>query len=226
MQKIISILQKSLYYGAKQIGNILSPPQCAHCKLLLKEYAVFCTPCEQTITPVVSTTITLSSTYTMKIFAISGYKEPIKSLILAKSRSDRVASQQLGELIWKNIPLKHAEIDYLIPIPLHWTRYAYRGYNQAHEMARIIGRYKNKSVLPVLARKNRTLFQSTLTHAKRLDNVKDAFTIVGDGSQIRDKHILLVDDLMTTSATLQSAAKLLIKYKPASISAVVACRVV
>lgn len=219
-------MQKIISYISLQTRMLISPPHCAHCKLLLASYTIFCTTCEQKIAPIVSSTITLSSSYRMTIFAISNYQEPIKSLILAKSRSDLVASKQLGELIWQKTFIRHAHIDCFISIPLHWTRYAYRGYNQADEIAHVLANYTGKPVVHALKRTKKTAFQSSLTHSQRLDNVKKAFTIIGDGSQFYNKHIMLVDDLMTTSATLQSIAKMLIPYKPASINAVVACRVV
>lgn len=170
--------------------------------------------------------IRLSKSYTMTIFAISDYHEPIRSLILAKSRSDITASKQLGKLILMHTPLQYIPIDCFIPIPLHWTRFAHRGYNQADEIAQILAHNTGKPVIHAIKRTKRTQFQSKLTHGNRLHNVRNAFIVTGDGSYFHNKHIVLVDDLMTTGATLQALAKMIIKYKPASISVAVACRVV
>lgn len=216
----------TVHYVSKQITTLLSPPRCAHCALLLACESIFCISCTQKIMPIVSHSIRLSKSYTMTIFAISDYREPIRSLILAKSRSDITASKQLGTLIWMHTPLRNMPIDCLIPIPLHWTRFAHRGYNQADEIAQILAHNASKPVIHAIKRTKRTQFQSKLTHGNRLDNVRDAFTINYDGSYFHNKHIVFVDDLMTTGATLQALAKMIIKHKPASISAVVACRVV
>ena len=212
--------------GMQHLRSLLSPPRCANCKLLLPTYAVFCSICEQKITSIISTRITLSSTYCMSVFAVSAYTDPLKALILAKNRSTITASHQLGELIWKQTHIKNIPIDYCIPVPLHWTRFAYRGYNQAEEIAHILAKHLNKPVIHAFKRIKQTDFQAHLTSLQRLANVKDAFALIGDTSLYHNKHILLVDDLMTTSATLRSIAKLLLPHKPASINAVVACRVV
>jgi predicted amidophosphoribosyltransferase len=209
-----------------QAGKLLFPPHCARCRLLLDQYMPFCVPCEQKIMPVVSTVVKVSARYDMTVFALSGYEEPLRSLILAKGRSDLLASRQLGELLLQRTPIKQLDVDYFIPVPLHWTRFAYRGYNQAYEIARVVANGRQKPVANAVKRVTRTSFQATLTPEKRWQNVHDVFCLVGDGALYRDKHIVLVDDLMTTSATLQSVAKVMITCKPASITAVVACRVV
>ncbi len=217
------------------VKNILSPPRCSWCMILLShdlfsdnlfsDNTVFCAECVQKIDPVVSSSLVVSGK-TIKVFAVSAYKEPLRSLILAKSRSSISASRHLGQLMLERTAIKYAQIDYVIPIPLFWTRFAYRGYNQAYEMASVVAAGIGKSVVKGLKRAQYTRFQSLLTHAERAKNVAEVFSLVGDGSIYKNKHILLVDDLLTTGATVQSAARVLLKYKPASITVLVACRVV
>ena len=114
-----------------------------------------------------------------------------------------------------------------VPIPLHWTRFAWRGYNQADEIAQVLAQKRGKPVVHLLQRIQRTRYQAELESPQRKENVKKAFTLrVADKNLYQDKHIILVDDLMTTGATLQAAAKELFKLKPASITAVVVCRVI
>jgi predicted amidophosphoribosyltransferase len=129
----------------------------------------------------------------------------------------------------KMIPFDVIPCDVLVPIPLHWTRYACRGYNQATEMAKVIRQTVKAPVTPVLVRHKRTVFQSRLTGAERQDNVGDAFGVAwryrnADTSSFKGKHIVLVDDLYTTGATVKSAARVLLTFQPKSITAVVACR--
>ena len=118
------------------------------------------------------------------------------------------------------------DFDYIIPIPLHWTRYAKRGYNQAEEMAYIISRHSAKPVAHLLKRSKRTPFQSLLPFEKRTQNVADAFKIISENPMYVGKKFLIVDDVMTSGATLKAAVKQLRTLKPALITAVVACRVV
>jgi ComF family protein len=212
---------------ARAIRYWCAPSFCAYCKQFLNPSALLCAECLDVIKPVVSYTIDITPTKSMKILAISDYQEPLRSLIIAKTWSDYLASHQLGELMWKHTYIRHTPVDFFIPIPLHTTRYLYRGFNQAHEMATVLAHHSGKPVTNILTRTKRTVFQSTLTHTQRHENVKNVFQLtVANPADYHNKHLVLVDDLATTGATLKTAAKELLKLKPASITAVVACRVI
>ncbi|MCA9770314.1 ComF family protein [Candidatus Dependentiae bacterium] len=204
------------------------PPYCAYCCIYLAMRTTLCSDCLVLIQPIVSTQIKITKKYTVKVLSAGVYKEPLRSLILAKCRSDIVVAQQLGQLIWDMTYIKDRKVDYFVPIPLHWSRYAWRGFNQSNEMANILS--SNSGCAPVaniLRRNKKTVFQSTLKGQGRIENVSDAFALKNiDYSLYSNKHIVLVDDLFTTGATLHAAARELIKFKPASIIAVVAGRVV
>lgn len=179
----------------------------------------------------VSVYLPITPKKSLKLFAISAYKDPLRSLILKKSYSDILSSKQLAKLIFDMTPIEKFNFDYIVHIPLHWTRYAKRGYNQSAVMAKVLGKSLEIPHLNVLKRKKRTIFQSKLSFAKRQLNVKDAFDVrfkyrQEGGKFLKDKKILLIDDLCTTGATLKNAARILLKFNPQSISAVVACRVV
>lgn len=207
--------------------NSIAPPFCFHCKLFLDADSVFCVDCLLLIRPIVSKQLPLTKKYSIVVYAISDYQDPLKSLILAKGSSNRAAAVSLAQLIWDHTVLKNQIVDCIIPIPLHWMRYAWRGYNQAEEMALVLSKKAGVSIINALKRSKRTNFQSLLTYEKRFENIKDCFQVKTKyKNEIKGKHIVLVDDLMTSGATLQTAARVLRKYKPASIRAVVACRVV
>jgi ComF family protein len=179
------------------------------------------------IKPIVSTTLHINTTQSIKVFTITAYENPLKKLILAKSWSNIAASNQLGHLIWQLTNVRYAPCDFFVPVPLHWTRFAWRGYNQADEIANVLSKKSGNPVTHLLRRIKRTQFQAGLISVLRQENVKKAFALnTNDINQYHGKHIILVDDLMTTGATLRAAAQELFKLKPASITAVVACRVV
>jgi len=211
------------------IKNILFPPFCFFCKEYLEKRDIFCKSCYKKIIPVVTHTVQVTQKYSVKIFAISDYKDPIRSLILSKGNSDIVSSYKLGELIWELTYLKNAEFDIIVPIPLHWQRYAQRGFNQAEKMAQAISQKSGKPVINLLRRKKMTKRQSGLTPEKRILNLSRAFELTGDVLEdiknYKNKKILIVDDLFTTGSTIKFATKELLKLKPAQVIVAVAARV-
>ncbi|MBX2819099.1 MAG: ComF family protein [Rhodothermaceae bacterium] len=97
----------------------------------------------------------------------------------------------------------------LIPIPLHRRRLLQRGYNQSTLLAKGIAEVIEGSLIEdVLVRKRSTRSQTGLTHEERQQNVAAAFS-TKKPERITKKHILLIDDVMTTGATILSAAKAL-----------------
>lgn len=205
----------------------LMPSICAYCKKFLSIVDIFCSECKNKIFPIVSKKIDVTSQFSMTVLAISDYKDPLKRLILGKSWSDSVASYQMGQLMWDMLPLQQLDCDIIVPIPLHWTRYAWRGFNQADEIASVISKKKRVPLRHLISRKKQTVYQSAIPSSARIENVKNAFVLnATQVAKYTGKHILLVDDLMTTGSTLRSAAKALLALKPTKITVVVVCRVI
>ncbi len=228
MQKIVASLTNAFSCAYSfALDQIIAPPVCAYCKNFLKTRAIFCTSCSEKITQVVSVQIPITATKSMMVMAGCEYKEPVKSLIIAKSWGDIIAGDQLGQITWEYSYFKHVPCDYLIPVPLHWLRTAKRGYNQAQEIAQTLAQFKKAEVAPIVVRTRNTPFQSSVAHDQRYANVKQAFALKAiDTTLYHNKHLVIVDDLMTTGSTLAQVAKVLLPLQPASISALVTCRVV
>ncbi len=102
------------------------------------------------------------------------------------------------------------EYDLIVPVPLHETRKRRRGYNQS---ARFAEGLSMSMQIPwdesISARKLRTSTQTRKSKVERWENVKDVFEIQ-EPEKIRDVRILLVDDVMTTGATLEACGRRLI----------------
>jgi competence protein ComFC len=212
----------------QQLSLLIVPAVCAYCKIFLDKRNILCDECLYHIFPVVSKKVDVTSSFSMTVFAIADYKDPLKKLILAKGWSDNVASYHLGHILWNTTPLSTIDYDFIVPIPLHWTRYAMRGFNQAHIIARVIHKKKQVPLVHLLKRVKKTAFQFALVSSMRGNNVKNAFVLDckdKDKEAYRDKHILLIDDLMTTGSTVREAAKVLLELKPRSITVAVVCRV-
>lgn len=209
-------------------NKIISPPFCAYCRVLIDDYTVLCQNCTQNLKPIPTVTKSINTVYNLTIYSVSAYQDPIKSLILAKGSSNYVASKQIAYLIWHRSMLKDLDFDYFVPIALHWTRYASRGYNQSQVIAHELSRLSGKSVLDCVSRIKRTKFQSVAdTPEGRKQNVSGAFELnLENKEQYTDKKFIIVDDLMTTGSTLLEVSKILTKLKPKSISAIVAGRAI
>ncbi len=113
---------------------------------------------------------------------------------------------------------KTDSVDLVVPVPLHLSRFRSRGFNQAYLMAncwkKIAGDGENLSnghrlERELLIRSRATLPQTSLGREQRTVNMKNAFTL-NNSSEIMDKHILLVDDVYTTGATVNECARVLV----------------
>lgn len=117
---------------------------------------------------------------------------------------------------------------WLLPMPLSPERLETRGFNQAWELAKALRRLGAESVQTdarLLLRIRNTLPQSRLGRQERLRNVKDAFVVDPlRAAELRGSNVLLVDDVMTSGASLFSAAQSLREAGAARVSAVVVAR--
>jgi competence protein ComFC len=143
---------------------------------------------------------------------------------LAKQYSNRLASKYLGQLIWQKTDIHMLDFDYIVPVPLHWTRYAWRWFNQAEVIAQELSKESGKPVVHLLKRNRNTGYQAGLSREKRLKNLFQAFALTKEAHHYKGKKILLVDDVMTTGTTLKTCARELIKIDPKEIFIAVACR--
>lgn len=108
--------------------------------------------------------------------------------------------------------------DMIIPIPLHPKRFKQRGYNQSEQISKGLSSILN---LPIsthnLVREENTQSQTKKSRFARYENLKDAF-IMKNPSELFHKHILLVDDVMTTGATMEACSIELLKIEGVKVS--------
>ena len=113
--------------------------------------------------------------------------------------------------------------DLLVPTPLHPRRLAWRGFNQSLELARLLGREIGAPLAPqALARLRDTVPQSSLPGRERRTNLTGAFA--ADPAQVAGRRVLLIDDVMTTGATVETAAQALRRAGAVRVDVAVAAR--
>ena len=109
-------------------------------------------------------------------------------------------------------------IDLIVPVPLHPKKLLKRGYNQAEAIAKGLSKVTSKSVLiNELIRVIDNPTQTKRTKAKRWDNVEGIFE-VNDIKVFENKHVLLVDDIITTGSTIEACASAILKCEGVKIS--------
>lgn len=208
------------------IKNILAPPFCVQCQVFLNTHTFLCQSCIGTIMPVVTKTLIITKKYSAKVYAVGQYKDPLRSLIMAKHVGNRLASVQLGQLLWERTDIRFADFDIIVPVPLHWTRHAQRWFNQSEIMAQYISSQSGKPVISLLQRVKRTKLQAGLTKQERHANIEKAFMLTKDAYSYKGKKILLIDDVMTTGTTLHACSRKLVDLKPEQLCIGVVSRVV
>ena len=122
-----------------------------------------------------------------------------------KTKLAQLLGRAMATLIRTDHILKRADV--VMPVPLFWWKQLRRGYNQATLLAHVISQETDINEQPALRRVRNTRTQTRLSESERQDNVRNAFTIEEDGFD--NKNILLVDDVLTTGATIQECARML-----------------
>ena len=118
---------------------------------------------------------------------------------------------RVGEWLAENFSAPQLDDDAsFVPIPLHPTRLAERGFNQSALIARIVARQKNRKYFPLLLQRlSPTLSQTNLTRDQREKNVMGVFSVVAGVSHGDIRSVVLVDDIITTGSTIGQAAHVL-----------------
>ena len=120
------------------------------------------------------------------------------------------------------------EAELIVPVPLNWRRFLSRKYNQAALLAYGLARQSGVACVPHLLRRQRaTVPQMRLARAERKVNVKGAFTVSPRGlRRVAGKHILLVDDVVTTGATVEACAQALLQAGAKQVDVIALARTV
>jgi ComF family protein len=113
----------------------------------------------------------------------------------------------LGALMSRAVP-RSAGFDVVVPMPMHWWRRWRRGFNQAELLGREVGRRLGLPMSSAVKRKKATATQTGLTSSARRKNVAGAF-VVSSPERLSGKRVLLVDDVLTTGATVNACAGVL-----------------
>ena len=209
--------------------DLFFPRICFSCEIrLLEEEKILCSDCEDSLqfltgiceicgspeNPSACPVCNSNEFVFDKARSIFFFNATVQNLIheLKYNEMKRIA-KYLEEYVSKYLSIfqPFENIDIIAPVPLHKVKKRARGFNQAEFLSKEISRHMNWVHISNLVLRNRfTDTQTKLDRKQRQENVSDAF-IINTKFEIKDKNILIVDDVFTTGSTVNSICKLLKK---------------
>ena len=193
--------------------NILFPEYCIHCNICLNySEPIICSKCVDVDYNTVSENA-YENFYFRNHFYLTVINETFKILIhnlkyQKRSLIGTYFGKKEGLILQSNIHFKSTHYDYITPVPLHRLKKHERGYNQAEKISKglsdILGIRKEKIIKKV----RNTESQTKLSKIERVNNVKKSFKL-NKKLQLKNKNILIVDDVFTTGSTVNECAKIL-----------------
>ncbi len=209
---------------AEELMNFLYPPHCPKCNAYVETRGAWCetclrqTACVQKLPLSVEMAGVLASVWTIGHYR-GGLRELIRGLKYQGKKENlpyihtllRASDLNIGEMFGAAAA---------VPVPLHSSKERERGFNQTELIFRD---WLENSGIPMermLSRNRRTAAQYGLAPKARRQNLRGAFSLV-EGADVRGRRILLLDDIMTTGATLFECAKVLKEAGAAGIHALV-----
>ena len=161
--------------------------------------------------------------------AVLAYDDGSRELLLPFKHADRIdAAPTFGGWLARAGARLLAEADIVTPVPLHRWRLFRRRYNQSALLALAAGRVAGRPVLPdLLKRTRRTRSQGGLSRKQRTRNVQGAFAVPERSRPaVRDRAVVLVDDVLTTGATVTACSRVLLRAGAARVDVLTLARVV
>jgi len=206
------------------ILDIVMSPICINCKAEISGSKLLCARCRESII-IRKTPRHIGS---RPLFAATDYRDPAIRNLIKIMKYERI--WKAGSLI-ADIMLKHLELAgftknfsiehkiFIVPVPIHFFKKWFRGFNQSEILADIIGRNLQIQVMPALKRQKWTPPQNNITDNKiRSLNIQNCFTLSQGAKNIPPKSvIILLDDIVTSGETMKEAAKTLKPLRPLKI---------
>ncbi|WP_439128998.1 ComF family protein [Polaribacter sp.] len=212
--------------------NLFYPKICANCNTqLLQNEIVICTICrhdlpltnfssftDNKVAKIFYGRITVEKAYALLIFR---KKSITKKLIhdLKYKGNEEIGvffGNWLGVFLAENN--QFPDVDVIVPVPIHYKRKKERGYNQVTKFGEKLSHHLKKPfVEDILVRKNATKTQTFKSRFERFNNQATQF-LLSDKTFFKNKHVLIIDDVITTGATLEACALELFKTENIKIS--------
>ena len=225
--------------------DLIFPPLCPLCEIGVEKKG-FCTPCSKTFQPIKPPQCTICGVPFLtendsdhicgecikkrppfdRAASLYHYRGGLSEAIRAfKYKKKGSLAATLGDLLAAH-PITRENYDIIIPVPLHITRLRERGFNQAMLIAKHLAGRLSLQVDPfILERVRPTPPQASMKRKERIKSIRGAFALK-KGNKIKEKNILLIDDVYTTGATVMECSRVLKKGGAAKINVLTLARVI
>lgn len=141
-----------------------------------------------------------------------------------KYQNRKNLAEFMGEMFGQKLKEENFACDYLIPVPVHKQKLKERGYNQAALIAYGISRQTGIPVLEgILVKSRYTQTQTKMNKEQRMKNLAQSFSLSSEKYVFENKHVCLVDDVLTTGSTTESVWEVMKEIRRIKISAVYLC---
>ncbi len=205
-------------FALELAATALAPPCCAACDEPVGLLKAFCASCASTILPATHVRGRDERDGGRAAFAYEGALT--RAIVRLKYERRPDLARPLGDLLWRALESQREALRdvIVVPVPLHATRLAARGFNQSTLLARRVARGLGAPLWALALRRLRdTPRQATLDRQARVVNVASAF-VARRADRIRGRSVLLVDDVRTTGATLDACMSALALAGAARVS--------
>ena len=135
-----------------------------------------------------------------------------KALLQFKSDGAKYLAKPFAKFISQRLDVDQVEFDVIVPVPSHKSTIRKRGYNPAKVLADELGKITSKPVVDAFYKMRKTKNQKFLDYQERQSNLENTIMLLNN-SAIKGKNVLIVDDIITTGATIEACAVLLHKAK-------------
>lgn len=181
--------------------------RCKVCDMVIKEGNIICDHCKS------------HPKSFEKAYCAVKYNQHTKNAILKfKNDNAKYLAPKFAKLIFDNLTKENADFDIIVPVPSHEKSVKKRGYNPALVLAEQLSKICGKPVCDVLIKTVQTQNQKSLNFQQRQTNLENSITL-SDKKAIKGKKVLIVDDILTTGATLNACAKLMTKAEKVIVCA-------
>lgn len=229
---------------SKILDFIYSPARCGVCKAVVSKNGELCPDCWNKL-EIITNPKCIKCGYPFPVnieaycpFCLNNktYYDYLRSFCVYNDFSKKIILQFKYNSNFKNLKFMGNALislcselvvkpDIIIPMPLSYKRLFQRGYNQAYLLAKPVAKYLNLKIDFLTVKRKHKEFMGHKTYLKRLENIKNVFSIKNN-KNIKDKNVLIIDDVFTTGASLNELAKTLKKNGAKSVSGLVFCRTV